>query len=402
MERITSHQVVGLMEAYAAVHAPQINEEQVWEEVETWVNSLVEEGYDLSEYSWEDMYEAYVDQLNESYLEELTVAQKDTKIKSQLNTANSEMIRRGGVTGSISRGLTSMFGSQKDIDKNKASDKASDARVRQSGAASVGKYYSSSDNKTYANYNDAKAAKNSRMGVLGIQQGLQRTFRAGGGDAAVAGTPTRPAQTPLAVMGQGATNLQRQQRPAAPAPARPAATAPARPAAPAAARPAAPTPARPGAPKPATAAPAAARPAAATTGNPPLRPPALPPVPGRESLASQAAELRAMQAASRQRQGLTQSFDVFDVIKGHLIDEGYADTEEAALKIMANMSEEWKESIVEAGRMHSASDQQASWHSQNTSNNSKQKSDKEIENEKGGKEFLERIKKTKKNPKYKA
>ena len=102
------------------------------------------------------------EQLDESYLEELTVAQKDTKIKSELNTANSEMIRRGGVAGSISRGLTSMFGSQKDIDKNKASDKASDARVRQAGAASVGKYYSSSDNKTYANYNDAKAAKNSR------------------------------------------------------------------------------------------------------------------------------------------------------------------------------------------------------------------------------------------------
>ena len=54
-----------------------------------------------------------------------------------------------------------------------------------------------------------------------------------------------------------------------------------------------------------------------------------------------------MQAASRQRQGLTQSFDVFDVIKGHLIDEGYADTEEAALKIMANMSEEWREEILD-------------------------------------------------------
>jgi hypothetical protein len=63
-------------------------------------------------------------------------------------------------------------------------------------------------------------------------------------------------------------------------------------------------------------------------------------------LASQNAELRAMQAASRQRQGLTQSFDVFDVIKGHLIDEGYADTEEAALQIMANMSQEWRESII--------------------------------------------------------
>ena len=45
MERITSNQVVGLMEAYNAVYTPQINEEQVWEEVETWVNSLLEEGY---------------------------------------------------------------------------------------------------------------------------------------------------------------------------------------------------------------------------------------------------------------------------------------------------------------------------------------------------------------------
>ena len=39
--------------------------------------------------------------------------------------------------------------------------------------------------------------------------------------------------------------------------------------------------------------------------------------------------------------------DLFDIIKGHLLDEGYADTEEAATAIMANMSEEWRESIVE-------------------------------------------------------
>ena len=41
------------------------------------------------------------------------------------------------------------------------------------------------------------------------------------------------------------------------------------------------------------------------------------------------------------------SADLFDIVKGHLLDEGYADTEEAALVIMANMSEEWKQSIVE-------------------------------------------------------
>lgn len=39
--------------------------------------------------------------------------------------------------------------------------------------------------------------------------------------------------------------------------------------------------------------------------------------------------------------------DLFDIIKGHLIDEGFADTEEAALAIMVNMSEGWKESITE-------------------------------------------------------
>jgi hypothetical protein len=42
-----------------------------------------------------------------------------------------------------------------------------------------------------------------------------------------------------------------------------------------------------------------------------------------------------------------QSVDLFDLVKGHLLDEGYADTEEAALKIMVNMSEEWRESIIE-------------------------------------------------------
>ena len=37
----------------------------------------------------------------------------------------------------------------------------------------------------------------------------------------------------------------------------------------------------------------------------------------------------------------------YDTIKGHLIDEGFADTEEAAHSIMASMSEGWKQSIVE-------------------------------------------------------
>ena len=64
MSRITGTDAANLIEAYNAVYAPQeeveLTEEQVQEDFENWVNSLVEEGYDLSEYTWEDMYEAYI------------------------------------------------------------------------------------------------------------------------------------------------------------------------------------------------------------------------------------------------------------------------------------------------------------------------------------------------------
>ena len=46
-------------------------------------------------------------------------------------------------------------------------------------------------------------------------------------------------------------------------------------------------------------------------------------------------------------QGISDSYDYYDIILSHLLDEGYADTEEAAERIMVNMSEEWRESIVE-------------------------------------------------------
>ena len=42
-----------------------------------------------------------------------------------------------------------------------------------------------------------------------------------------------------------------------------------------------------------------------------------------------------------------ESFDPFDAIKGHLLDEGYASTEEQAIVIMQNMSEAWAQSILE-------------------------------------------------------
>jgi hypothetical protein len=53
-------------------------------------------------------------------------------------------------------------------------------------------------------------------------------------------------------------------------------------------------------------------------------------------------------AAKRRKRMNKEEVDLFDTILEHLVAEGYADTNEAALAIMANMSEEWIGSIVEA------------------------------------------------------
>ena len=41
-----------------------------------------------------------------------------------------------------------------------------------------------------------------------------------------------------------------------------------------------------------------------------------------------------------------EAVDLYDIILSHLLDEGYADTQEQAEVIMVNMSESWKNSIL--------------------------------------------------------
>ena len=47
------------------------------------------------------------------------------------------------------------------------------------------------------------------------------------------------------------------------------------------------------------------------------------------------------------KEPVKEDFDLYDIILSHLLDEGYADTQEQAEVIMVNMSEEWRESICE-------------------------------------------------------
>jgi hypothetical protein len=302
MERITSHQVVSLIEAYNAVYGSQeLTEEQVWEEVENWVNSLVEEGHDLSEYTWEDMYEEYLNEMgqpggNRPGGNRPDPAYDRSRFARPMNagTPVSQGARRGAAPSRVTR---PQIGSLP------------------------------------ANYRGAELQQAAR--ARASQVGTTRQGTAGG--------PTVGGNTPIGS-----------------APTRPVAPTPTRPAAPAAARPAPAVSSRPSAPAPAAARPTTA-PAAPTTAKPSPTVPNLPGLSGtgalatpakRPSLASQKSDIGDMIKRSQARQGLTQSFDVFDVIKGHLIDEGYADTEEAALQIMANMSEEWREGILE-GRVAS-------------------------------------------------
>jgi hypothetical protein len=285
MSRITGSEAKSMIEAYSAVYISQeLTEEQVWEEVEAWVNSLVEEGYDLSEYTWEEMYESYIEEQGPSTRSPGSVGYKPrmgTETGRQLNTVFGQGNR---LLGSAPR--------QTSVNQRQ--------NLRGGGSRPV-----------------TPAAKPPMPGLppsarqvtqypAGVSTGV------GGGNA-------------------GAS------RPAAPV---------TRPSAPASARPAAPV----------------ARPATTSTQTAKPQPSAAPAAPAstastnttRPSLAQQAAELRKMRMASQMRQSGANAtgtqlagFDMFDVVKAHLLDEGYADTEESALVIMANMSEEWRQSIVE-------------------------------------------------------
>ena len=332
MSRLTGSDALGLYEAYQAVYNPQeLTEEQVWEEVETWVNSLLEEGYDLSEYTWEEMYE--------SYLEEQGSRQGSAAIRNQnvyTIPTSSAGTRRGAAAGTRTPAAPRM--------------------------ANLGPGYKSSELQQSA------AAGASQVGTT-------RTG-AGGVSAGSAGNAGASVQPPLGPgkVGPGA----------APAPAR-TATPPARPAATA---PATPKPAAPAAkqtgdktkdmatwakanPKLAAAAAEKARIRGTSQSDNPLmkgmpgKRPMTPSVQsptlakdlgkgsGNQSLlnnpnASKAAPPKAAPTTAAKptpRQGRTTN-ESYDYILSHLIYEGYANTVESAEAIILNMSEDWILSII--------------------------------------------------------
>ena len=329
MERITGTDAANLMEAYAQVYAPQeeveLTEEQVWEEVETWVNGLVEEGYDLSDYTWEDMYEAYI-------------------TEGPYDAANVQRAQQA----------------QKTRDQAVADRSARLASQRRS--QDVAQYRAAMGvNPPTTSVKPTPTAQGSQYNMKNLGAAQYAAFKNGGGDAAIkqgysVGEVVARGRAAINRADGGPRNVGAERAaqikgspvvgPRTAAPARPVAQAPAaRPVA-QAAKPATPAPAAPAR----TFNPLMQRTFGYQTGNAPSQIAAAsagaPPTPSGTALGA-AANPDVRKKLNLPAKNLNQDLDLFDIIKGHLLDEGYADSEETALTIMANMSEEWKKSIVE-------------------------------------------------------
>ena len=57
-------------------------------------------------------------------------------------------------------------------------------------------------------------------------------------------------------------------------------------------------------------------------------------------------QLKVIAREKRKRSKVNEEVDLYDIILSHLLDEGYAETQEQAEVIMVNMSEDWRQSIL--------------------------------------------------------
>ena len=366
MSRLTGADTYGLMEAYQAVYAPQeLAEEQVWEEVENWVNDLIEEGYDLSDYTWEEMYEGYITEI----LGMPGAQNAGANLRQQFGKTRRDI--GGAISDVVGSGLRGVIG-QTTTSKNPISQayNAATRGVTAGGRAAisgVGGFLTGKPESTATGPAKPKVNPNSSIDKYNTKDpdGTIRS-RLKVGPKIVGPKTVGPGSAGGSSSGSGGSGG------STPRPTSTTSTAP---------KPTATT--TPTAPKPAAGAQtgdkekdmatfAKANPKLAAaqaekdrirgtsqTDNPsmkdmtdkmPMTPSVQSPTlakdldggSGNQSLLDNP---NASKAATPKKP-ITSSFDYFDAVKGYLIDEGYADTEEAAERIMGNMSDAWVRSII--------------------------------------------------------
>jgi hypothetical protein len=94
---------------------------------------------------------------------------RGVRIDAQDKERGEEFRERGGLMGQFGRLGQRMFGGAEAQKKLDMQQKASDARVKQAGASSIGRYYSSSDGKYYKDYNAASKARKARLATTPVK-----------------------------------------------------------------------------------------------------------------------------------------------------------------------------------------------------------------------------------------
>ena len=219
MSTLTGNDVMGLMEAYQAVYAPQeLTEEQVWEEVEEWVNTLIEEGYDLSDYTWEEMYESYIEEQDKA-----TNIATWAKANPKLAAAAAERERTRGTsatTNPLMKDLKSRLPAPSPTPAPSAAPKPTPRAPKPTPAATpraatpraatpatpapaaavtpapaaakpMTAFQAAGGNAKLAQLNKGKSPRQGRDTASTIEkQGQDNLFKSGGGNAAIAKGPT--------------------------------------------------------------------------------------------------------------------------------------------------------------------------------------------------------------------
>jgi hypothetical protein len=362
MSRLTGADALGLYEAYQAVYNPQeLTEEQVWEEVEIWVNSLIEEGYDLSDYTWEEMYESYLEEAGMDVFS--TPAMKKAQVDQALSVFNPQKSKPKQDAITDFTNSPAVQKAQKDKEVRAAQDFFG-IKQKPTPVITKQKPVTPTATKTASTPPTKGPVLSKLNGVEGTGVGKDfkpraftdaeksRYSSAATQNAARSSTPAAPAAPKPATGVLGKTSFERRTPTSAELKAAQAAKAGG--ASPEKALQAAqktnlPTQGNPSA-KIDTKSVEAAKAAFKPTPTPkPVATPTPKPVatPTPKPVATPVVKRDPNLGLNPRERMRLQSFDLFDLVKGHLLDEGYADTEEAALAIMINMSEEWRQSIVE-------------------------------------------------------
>jgi hypothetical protein len=334
-----------IREAYLQVYAPQeLTEEQVWEGVENWVNSLLEEGYDLSDYTWEEMYE--------EYLNEAPTPTNNAPLKVFRDLFNND----------DKDGKNPTKGRYRTAGPNISAERPQSRFARPMNAGTP-KTYSAGIDGTYTVRPKIGSLPPSARKVTQYPQGVSTGVGGGNAGASIQAPTARPGTAPAPGTRPGAPAPPTRPAAASPAASRPTATSsgpkttPTAPVKPAMGTTAGgtkferrtPTSAELGAAQASRSAGGSEEDAikAGVGASKPAPTPAASPSSSSGSSSPSGETDRLKKALDIKKSDVTSSFDMFDVVKGYLIGEGYADTEEAALAIMANMSEDWKYSIME-------------------------------------------------------